>query len=113
LLAVLGEIGDQFAFDRIIHRRIVKSSWLRSIPSPILAGSADEGRLPVLVLNNGFSAHGSLPTHPLPQAPGLGFGRQPPDQRAAGNFDDEILARDAVHAFAHAASPFWAMRRGT
>ena len=100
--------GDFFGF---------RSSLLKSISNADFPCDVRiSGRLPVLVLKIGFSLLRPLPRrHPghffFDRRRGV---REPPDERAAGNFDDQIFSRVAVHALAHAVlrRP-GAMRRGT
>ena len=61
------------------------------------------GRLLVLVLKTGFSSSLLVSRPPAIFCfDGRRGVREPPDQRAAGNLDDEIFAGVAVHALAHA-----------
>jgi len=108
LLAVFGEVGDEFAFLRILGGSdSANSSFLaKSISiavSPARCGAMDV--LPVLLPNIAWRWEFRSPRRPRPQ---LFLQPEPrarpePDQRATRNLDDQIFSGVAVHALALAA----------
>jgi hypothetical protein len=61
-----------------------------------------KGRLPMLVLKIGFRHLHHHPSFSVSMGGVVSF--QPPDECAAGHFDDEIFSGMAIHALAHAVS---------
>ena len=99
LLAIFGEVGDEFALDAVLFRAgFVAFFGEVHFHRGHAAGMTDERTLPTARAQHRFfpGVLGSF-------VAGLNFHGQPPDHRSTGNFDDEIFAGEAVATFAAAA----------
>ena len=100
LLAMLGEVSGEFAFlGRMNHRGWVRFFFQIEFHGPFTAGvrqhrtfaRGKSHRLTCALLAGGIGRAGREPAR-----------RQTPDQRAAGNFHQQLFAGASVHSFAHA-----------